>query len=339
MIIMSDQNLFNQLADVVSANRELILNLANTNPLIEQRIDELRTTSSTFDLSETSISNIVLNEAIGVLINLLVMNGIEIHTDVDQMIADRAAAEYLITLYNRFIPENLPTYLSSIPALFQNSQSYIANVQPGEYVTAMLEAARDTDPSDYNNLMYVSLYDKIKSTLAYANAVDSIMISIERHDDEHSVSPITARDIDFLASLAAERKWYRATLLNMLNRAGAKVDIKLCNRLVGKFCRHYSLYDNLSVLTNYRELVAQNKATIDQIISSIKKKSEFYVDHYSDEEISKLSLPIVISIILAQFSDKRMFDIPEDWSRLIANADTLISIKQLINLVPTQNKI
>jgi hypothetical protein len=202
----------------------------------------------------------------------------------------------------------------------------------------LLEAVRNTYSSEYYRNMYEFLHDKISSNRIYSSAITEIISRKYAQGDYDKNLAITKQDTAFLMKLSQERMWHQ-TCMNDLASKGLDIHYDRGVQLSFRFCLAYCVPKNLVIISRYDEFATTNKEVVDALIKNMHKDSESYVEHYTDSELSGLGIETVISIILAQLSDKRLFGIEPDFKRLIDNCSDTIPVSNIIQMIPIQNKL
>lgn len=315
----------------------LLNNLMMLSPEIDVRINELvsSATQDEFDKTNTTLS--LLSEAATMLIDMLNESGLYFHTDIDTILSNGYHIDFLMTLYKQCTPQSIEDYLIDHQDTCRLINAYTNNVAAEEYIVHLLEAIKDGDRSTYNNDLYVFFQDKVCSTEIYVKQVSDTVIKVYNKSYDDELVNITEHDIAFLMRLTEERQWYQSMMDLLLYNEKLPLNYKQSLWLATQFRSAYSLPKNLTILSRYDEYVISNKNIIDDIFKRIRRGSDFYVERYSDAELVNLSLEIVVGIILAQISDKRLFNIEPNFTRLQQYVK-YINISDIIRIVVATNK-
>lgn len=308
--------------------------IMNVSGVIENRIDELMSSSvqEEFTLSNSVIK--LYNEALAMLIGLLKENGIEFHCDDDQLFGNTYNTDFFIALYQYFIPSRIKKYFDVTYRLYDNALAYTANISDDEFISKLLEANRDTTRAQFDKDLYNFFYDKIISTPEYVFAITSIFNDIA-HGIVNIPNEITQNEIDFLSKITTEKRLINLTITDLIHKGGLPIDYQSVSTCCSQFGKEYSIYENLFVFSKYEEYVVSNNQIITKMLNNIHKHSVFYIDHYSNEEISTLSIDMVVCILLHQVAELHLFNIPVNFTRLIKYAHKDIPIKNIINMIPS----
>ena len=319
--------------------QELLRDLMDLAPAINDRVSEQTSSSMISDADPQEIAKNLIIEAVTLLVDLLHDCGISFYVDNETLFANRHNIGYIMSLYRQYEPKHIEQFLNTSETLCQYISNDVAEASDEEFIVKMLEAVRDINPTQYNNDMYSFLHDKVCSSRKYTSVIMDILHNRNMVADYDKPVDVTKDTVEFLVKLIAERNWHINQMLSLSSKGILTVDHHECLWLTSQFCSAYSLPANATFLSNYTELVSTNKEFIDKFINSIKKQSEYYVEHYSDEQISELHQGMIASIILAQMSDWRLFGITPDYKRLIANTNNNIFINDIIKAIPIVNKL
>jgi len=319
--------------------RSLILNdLMMLSPAIDVRINDLNSSAvqDSFDMVMTT--NMLLNEAFTMLITMLDENGICFHVDIDTLMSDTYNIEFVMTLYRQFTPQAIDIYLKNNIDICRSINANIINISSDEFIVHLLEAVKDTDNLTHSKEMYTFLHDKVYSTEAYSTEVTNILN--KTYTRAYADTPVTITDIDmiFLMKLAEERKWYQMCMNELMYHSELSVNYKQSSWLASQFRSAYGLPENINILSRYVDMIGTNSDVIETVMQRIRKGSDFYADHYSDEGLQVLSLEMVIGVILAQLSDKRLFGIEPDFTRLIEN-NSVVNVSDILRMISTKTKV
>jgi len=321
---------------MIDTIQDILYDLTTLDPSIDNRISDLSSSALSSNTDPASTVNSLLGEALSILLDLLHSNGIEFYADYDLLFSDRYNICFVSALYRSFIPTNIVAYIGDDDTLKRCIQASTDDVADNEYLINILDAVRITNNSQFTEDMYNFLFDKVRSTPKYASTVRELLDDNSYHE---ALVAVTSSDTAFLMILSLERRWHQSRMSELIYKAQYKIDYKLSVWLSTQFCSGYSIPENLSILARYHEFVLSNKTIVDELLLTIHKRSKFYVDHYSDDELGSISIEIVISIILAQLSDKRLFGIEPNFKRLLECGPPDIMISDIINQIPVQNSI
>ena len=183
-----------------ATDKELLVDLMNISPIIDNRISELTTSSMQVDFDPVLSIPSLIRDGVSELIDLLAGVGIDFYADDDELLPDRHNIDYIITLYEQFAPDNI-RHLLCDQTLIDNINSAVDGVSDEEFIIKVLEATRDTYATDYYNQMYNFLHDKMSSTRIYSSAITEIIRHIETNNDYTSDVVITEVEIAFIAKL------------------------------------------------------------------------------------------------------------------------------------------
>lgn len=315
----------------------ILRELASASPQIANRIEEMTSSciQDDYDSNDTYIR--LINESLGTLIDLLKDNGIVFHVSLDMIYEDGNAAEYLCFLYKYLIPEQLTsTYIDIINLPVETLTSIIDNCSDEEVIVMILDTIRSKDMGDFNMRLYRFLFDKIISTKEYIDNLKEAIIRRIRRDNRVNIK-VNQKIRTFVNRMADERGQFRTQFNKIIATYGIVVDPDICKRLVSRFGLFYGDPDYLGILADFHAKVISYDDVCD-VIKLIHEDSVFFVEHYDDDEISLLPAKLIIVIILAQFTDKRLFGIEPDFSRIIEFADKSIPVKNIIQMIPQDDQ-
>ena len=316
-------------------SKELLNELASLAPQIDNRIGELTSSviQEEFDPVETTAR--LVNEAATMLLDLLSDNGILFYVDIQTLLDNKRGIEFLCSLYKMYLSTNINVLLDD-KAILNNIASSIGDIADEEFISTLLESVRDTHPSEFNDEMYDYFHDKIVSNSKYVSEISGLIQRREMRNDYDSDIVVTEDVIPFLAKIGKERNWYYSTVLSLITNKIIIVDYTTIEPTCERFCFDYCILKNSVILSKYNEIMSENHEIVDSIMKDIRSSSEFYVDHYSDTELSILPNNVIVGIILTQLSDKRLFDIDPNFDRLAKSNPTVLTI---IKAIPIQNEI
>lgn len=317
--------------------QELLHELVGLSPIIDNRISELSSSVMQAEYDSVVSGDKLLGEALSLLIELLAEQGLIFHVDDELLLADRYSIDFIINLYRKFIPNNISEYLNSVPLLRTNISASVMGVADDEFIVLLLESVRDTCRSEYNDDMYSFLHDKVISTNKYSSNINSILNELDDMSDTVHVD-ITSVDINFLIQLSKEKDWYKTCVTNLIYKSIVHLDYHYSLIITNQICRAYSRPENVILLSKYYDLVVSNTELITKVLNKIHSESDFYLEHYTDEQLGKLSLELIVAIILVQFIDKRLFGIEPNFKRLIDNV-TNVPVADIIRSIPIQNTV
>lgn len=308
--------------------------LTNVSSAIENRVDELMVSSvqEEFTISTSIIR--LYNEALSMLIDMLKDNGIEFHVDDDQLFGNTYNVDFFIALYQYFIPVHIKKYLDVTYKLYDNALAYTANISDSEFIIFLLEANRDTTRNQFDKDLYAFFHDKIISTPEYVFGITSVFNDIA-HGITNIPNEITQDEIDLLTKITVEKRWINLTITDLIHKGGLPIDYQSVSTCCSQFGKEYSIYENLFVFSKYKEYFISNNQIISKMIKSIHTHSVFYIEYYTDEAIGNLSIDMIVCIILHQFAEFHIFEIPVDFTRIIKYADKDIPINRIIDMIPT----
>lgn len=317
--------------------QELLHQLIGLSPIIDNRISELSSSVMQAEYDSVVSGDKLLGEALSLLIELLAEQGLIFHVDDELLLADRYSIDFIINLYRKFTPNNISEYLNSVPLLRTNVTASVMDVADDEFIVILLESVRDTCRSEYNDDMYSFLHDKVISTSKYTSNVNDILNELDDMSDTIHVD-ITSSDVDFLIQLSKEKDWYRTCVTNLIYKSIVHLDYHYSLIITDQICRAYSRPENVVLLSKYYNLIVSNTELMTKILNKIHSESDFYLEHYTDEQISNLPLELIIAIIVVQFIDKRLFGIEPNFKRLIDNV-AHIPVVDIIQAIPIQNTV
>lgn len=308
--------------------------LTNVSLVIEARVDELMSSSVQEEFSISTSIIKLYNEALSMLIDMLKDNGITFYCDEDQLYGNTYNVDFFIALYQYFIPSRIKKYFDVTYKLYDNALAYTTNISDDEFIIKLLEANRDTTRNQFDKDLYNFFHDKITSTPEYVFGITSIFNDIA-HGIVNIPNEITQIEIDFLSKITSEKRWINLTITDLIHKGGLPIDYQSVSTCCGQFGKEYSIYENLFVFAKYQEYFVSNNQIISKMIKSIHKHSVFYIEYYNDEDISTLSIDMIVCIILHQFAELHLFDIPVNFTRIIKYANKDIPIKRIIDMIPT----
>lgn len=319
--------------------KTILKDLVSVSPVINNRIEELMSSATQEETDQISLQLELYNEAMNILLSLLEENGIVFYADKFLLKIDKYNVGFIIELYRHFTTFNINNFLNNNSNnLLDKIASGVTDINDDEFIIRILEIVRDVTRSPYYNEMYIYFHDKIISTHDYVVSVtDTINNLITSRDNQ--IGNVTSGDIEFLNKLSKERHWFQSTFSTMIHKGALPINYSRLNQLSSRYCMIYSVPENVRLLSNYQELVVENPESIIPILKNIHANSEFHVDYYSNSDIKKLSICLIVSIILMQFTDYHLFGIRPDFNRLIKFRSLDIPIKSIIKMVPNEESL
>ena len=312
--------------------------LVNVSPIIENQINDSMANSIQTDFSLRDSIRVLYNEALQILIDLLKDNGISFYSDTEELFSNTYNVDFFITLYQYFIPSQFEKYLKfNSSKLFENILAYTNDASDNEYLVKILEANRDTTRSQFDNELFIFFHDKVTNDSDYTRAIVEKLNDISQTGEINLPNEITEAEIVFLNSIVSEKRWTNKIIANLIHKGGLPMDYQLVNNCCDQFGKEYSMGSNLFLFSKYDEYIESNRSIIEKVIDDIHKKSIFYVDCYTNDELSKLSLDTVVCIILHQFAENHLFNIPVNFTRIIKYAHRDIQVSRIIDMIPRRS--
>jgi len=336
-------NMLNEMMDTSGSlgNQNLMMVLHELMSLssdIENRVNELCVSCVQDEFDINTSGSRLLTEASMMLVKMLEEEGIKFHIDLEDLLSNYYNVQFLITLYQNFVPHNIEVYIRSVADLYKNVCAYTSDVADDEYLIHLLEASRDTERSQHMVELYTFAIDKVISTSGYVKAINEVLMNIATNGDD---SPIVVKsdDIAFLMKLNEEKRWANDVIINLVYNQIIYIEPERIQQMVSQYCQEYSSPNNLTILSQYESLNTTNPDIVKTLLLKISNESESHMQYYSDEAIGDLSIDMIMLLLLSQFTDKRLFDRPFNFKRIIDNANPDHQIERIISSIPIQNKL
>ena len=287
---------------------ELLSKLMDISPVIEENINTMENIKDGVEGAGDKTINDYISDCIDTLLTLLTEQGINFHIEEHELLTDFYNTQFLILLYQLFIPENLISLLHNDQKLFKNISSKLDGLSDHEYIVHILQAYSENEQSQSSRDMYVYLYDKINNNELYAIAIRDGLKDVEFYHQVRSLPVIDNDAIKFIEELLQEKVWFQK-MLNKIIDLKIDFDYSEAYSFIERFRSEFNTNDNLAVFSTYRQQVKNSQDIINKIVSKTRKNSIYYPEHYSQERFYSLPVTKLIVMILAQLSDHHLFGI------------------------------
>lgn len=294
------------------AIQELLEELIDASPIIAESI-------SNYDAGKELVGDITINDLIvksfSVLIDLIENNGIVFHVNHAELLEDFYNARFLIYLYKSFIPVFIRSRLNNDCDLYNKIVAELDGVSSNEYLVTLLRFFANSEGTSFSRDMLVFLEDKVTNTQEYSMAISVILNEISLNcDNRHSLSD-SNDTTKFLSVLFNERIWVKG----IISKLADKLKLNISRLEVLSFNFRLDMVDG-DLAYIYSQIQSGINILEDKFfakrIEKLRMSSVFYPEHYKCNHPPENEH--LLMMVLAQISDKRIFNITPDYSIILS---------------------
>jgi hypothetical protein len=310
----------------------ILTDLIYTAVPIENRINDILSsaTQEEFDINQTT--DRLIDEALLILIDLLKDNGIEFHTEFEDIKSDRYNISFIIFLYKFFNTIDVIYRIKTTSGYLKNLTTGLIDTPNSEILTTMISILKDTTRLNYHQDFHNYIYDKVTNTEKYAQYIINMIDVLNNQEDDKDIT-FDDDEKAFIEKLVEQKRWIQICISDLIYKGAIPINVDVCNNLTNLFCKNYSLPENVKILSKYKDLSEANPEFFNHFFNKIKTNSELHIEYYMNSDLGKLSLCQIIGIICMQVIDHELFDIMPNYKRLIKFAPDDIPIKNIINII------